>query len=106
MRYVVGSVATALFLLTAVGFLGCAQMSGSRRVGDAAVIEAEADAALRAMCATLAGAKSFSFRAESSIDEILDYGQIVQYSASRKVQIRRPDRMRVEAQAGDVTRQV
>ena len=67
------------------------------------VVDPQADEVLRAMGETLAGAKGLSFRAQSTVDEMLESGQIVQYSSTRKVLVRRPDRLALEAD-GDLFR--
>ncbi len=83
-----------LSLFLVVGSVGCVSEQ---------VVDPQADDALRAMSKTLAGAKELSFRAQSTVDEMLESGQIVQYSSTRKVIVRRPDRLALAAD-GDLFR--
>lgn len=84
-----------LSLFLALGSVGCAS--------EAALVDPEADEVLRAMSETLAGAKELSFRAQGTVDEMLESGQMVQYSSTRKVVARRPDGLAIEAE-GDLFR--
>ena len=65
--------------------------------GDAPAVDPTADAVLRSMARTLAGAKRLSFHAattESMVDETT--GKIMHYMTQRTVSLARPDRLRVE----------
>ncbi len=64
-------------------------------------IDQRADDALRAMSDALRDAKEFSFRAQSTMDEELETGQIAQFSSTRRALVRRPNKMFVE-RSGDL----
>ena len=54
-------------------------------------IDPKADALLKRMGQTLAGAKAFSFESHSMVDHVLDTGQKVQTARNQAVVVRRPD---------------
>lgn len=56
-------------------------------------IDPKADAALKRMGSLLSGAKTFSFKSHSTIDQSLDNGQAVQVARNQRVVVRRPDRL-------------
>jgi hypothetical protein len=62
-------------------------------VGTEARIDAEADRQIRRMSDYLAAAKGFSFHADVVFDDVLQWGQKVQYGATMDVTVRRPDRL-------------
>ena len=87
-----------------VGLLiGC--VTGSASGQDAPTttraVETQADRALRRMSAYLAEAKQFSFEAHDMVDELLETGQKIQFSSTRRIAVRRPDRIAAEI-AGDL----
>jgi len=63
------------------------------------VIDEDADNAVRAMCDALIDAKQFSFRSDSTHDEVLENDQTVEYSATARVIVRRPDGLFVDRQS-------
>src|SRR5688572_24953267 len=79
------AVALCIFLL-ALAVRPLALASSTERA-----IDPKADEWLRKMSKTLSEAKSFSFEANDSHDEILDTGQRVQFGKQVKVLVRRPN---------------
>ena len=67
--------------------------SGQEAPASAAPVQPKADEILRQMSKYLAGAKQFSFQADDMIDELLDSGQKIQFSSTRRIAVRRPDRV-------------
>jgi hypothetical protein len=63
-------------------------------------IEPEAEHPLRAMCSTLASAKSFEFSVTAAVDEMTEDGQRIQASRQVRVLVRRPDAIATQV-AGD-----
>ena len=59
-------------------------------------VEPKADEILRRMSKHLADARQFSFEARDMVDEILDSGQKLQFSSTRRIAVRRPDRVSAE----------
>ena len=64
-------------------------------------IEPKADKILKQMSEYLRGAKQFTYHVESGIDQVLDNGQKLMYTATIDVSVRRPDRLQVDVQ-GDL----
>lgn len=52
----------------------------------------------------LAGARQFSFRAHTTVDDVLDTGQIVQTSTDRTIRVRRPNGIYADVRGGAVDR--
>ena len=77
-------------LLVAVGVVPAAGAD------DAAAIEARADRVLRAMSDYLKSADQFTFQADVAYDSVVVSGQKIQYGATGKISVRRPDHLRVE----------
>lgn len=89
----------ALFIVGAAGLAGgCAEQSAGT-----ARIAADADAPLRKMSSTLSNARAFSVRGTTRMDEVLDSGQLVQFSRETRVLVRRPDRLFAEVRRGEQT---
>ncbi|WP_169791344.1 DUF2092 domain-containing protein [Sandaracinus amylolyticus] len=98
LRIVAGAIA-AVAAISAAAWTGDAQQ---RPRGEAAArgarpaVDPEADRHLRAMSQYLAGLRSFRVDADSSLEVVLESGQKLQYLASSRVSVRRPDRLRSE----------
>jgi hypothetical protein len=56
---------------------------------------------LQKMARTLAAAKQFSFTLHSSYDAPQSNGQMVEFGALRQIQVKRPDKLRVDVQKSD-----
>lgn len=56
---------------------------------------------LQNMARTLAGAEQFSVTLNSSYDASQENGQMIEYEAKRDIQVRRPDKLRVDKQRSD-----
>jgi hypothetical protein len=63
-------------------------------------VDPKADAILRRMSEHLAAATRFQFEALEMVDELLDTGQKIQFSGTRRLSVRRPDKVLAEI-AGD-----
>ena len=74
--------------------------------GSKAVIDPRAGEALMRMSDALGGADSFSFTARNTADHALETGQIVQLHEERKVFVRRPSKLLVEAEGEAFQRSV
>jgi hypothetical protein len=59
--------------------------------GPPPAVDPKADEVLKRMGALLAGAKSFTFKSHSTVDQALDSGQAVQVARNQRVVVRRPD---------------
>jgi hypothetical protein len=75
------------FALLSFAMVGCSST---------AEIEPQADSILRAMSATLAGARSLSYETKGTVEVALETGQIVQYSGHRKIRMRRPNKLAMD----------
>ena len=64
-------------------------------------IEPEALRVLQAMATKLVATDEFGYRVESNYDAVQDSGIKVEYGASRKLMVSRPDRMRMESERRD-----
>jgi len=56
---------------------------------------------LQNMARTIAGAKQFSVTVSSSFDALQANGQMVEFGAVREIQVKRPDKLRVDLQHSD-----
>jgi len=56
---------------------------------------------LQNMARTLAGAEQFSVTVSSSYDAPQENGQMVEFGSMREIQVKRPDKMRVDVQKSD-----
>jgi hypothetical protein len=84
-------------VLVAAGILGgCAEQTRSRMD-----IDPLTDQALRKMGATIGGARSFSFHSVATMEELIDTGQMAEFSREVRFVVRRPDRLRAEGHEGD-----
>ena len=81
---------TYMCLMSAVAI----SVTGGAALADS--VEPKADEVLRRMSAFLARADQFSFEAHDMVDELLDNGQKIQFSSSRLITVRRPNRVAVE----------
>lgn len=88
-----------------VALLAAAVLTGTGcKAGDpqAGLLDPRADDLLIAMGRTLADARQFTFRADTTSDEQLTTGQFIQVSSRRRFSVRRPDCIYVESE-GDLT---
>jgi len=69
-------------------------------------IDPQADQAMRSMSDTLGKAEALSFEAEGIMDEVLETGQLSQFSRKSKVTMARPDRLHADTEGDDVSRSV
>ena len=69
---------------------------GAARNANANVINPDAIAALKNMGLYLRSLKSFSVRAESTTDEVLESGQKIQFGSTVNLKARLPDRLRMD----------
>ena len=69
-------------------------------------IDAEALSILKTMTDHLTSAQNFAYRAEYSYDVVQESGVKVEFGASRKILVSRPDRMRADSQRRDGFRSV
>jgi hypothetical protein len=91
------SLAAALGLGCALALAGCADRPAPATAAAAApLLEPEAEAALRRMSVTLAGAPGFAFRLHTLRETRLEDGQAVLLAATSAILVRRPDRMTVQ----------
>jgi hypothetical protein len=93
----VSVVGLALWLAVAPGY---AQQSGA----PAGQIEEQAMSALTRMAEFLAKTQRFSVTAAIGYDVMQDWGQKLEYGATRKITVRRPDRLAVDIEDRDGTR--
>ena len=79
---------TALWLLAlaAVMLAGCAETAAPQ-----ALIDPQADQALRAMSGLLQSTPAFHFRVNAAVDKLSPTGQLVQVTHESNVLVRRPD---------------
>ena len=77
--------------------LGAQQLSAT----DAKKSEEQAVAVLKRAAAFLGQAKSFSVTIDSGFDAVQDSGQKIEFGETRKIVLRRPDRLRVDATKRD-----
>lgn len=69
----------------------------------APVIEEQALAVLKGMADTLDAAPQFDYEIETTFDVVQQSGTKIEFGASRKIQVSRPDLMRMEVQRRDGT---
>jgi hypothetical protein len=77
---------------------------GGEAAPPAAGVDPKADELLRQMGRCLSEARAFSFQAECTFDDVRDSGQKIQYSSTRTITVRRPDRAFADT-AGDTENQ-
>ena len=92
-------VAQCVVLSAAAVLIGAECKAGDPRAG---LLDPRADDLLIAMGRTLADARQFTFRADTTSDEQLATGQFIQVSSRRRFSVRRPDGVYVESE-GDLT---
>jgi hypothetical protein len=93
------SVVPVIFCIAiGLGITGLASaQSQPREVQEEPVISVRADSLLKEMGEYLADSKEFTFHAEVTFDELMHSGQKIQYSSSKDVAVRRPDRIYAES---------
>jgi hypothetical protein len=69
------------------------------------VVDAEADAVLRAMTTYMAGLKKFSVQTENTLEIVSVEGQKIQFTSPAKVTVSRPDKLLAERR-GDIVDQM
>jgi len=67
----------------------------------AEVSDVAAEEILLEMARTIAEAEQFTVVVRSSYDAVQTNGQMVEYGALRRIQVKRPNRLRVDAQRSD-----
>ncbi|MFO1144797.1 MAG: DUF2092 domain-containing protein [Amaricoccus sp.] len=94
--------AVALALAAACCAQGAAAETGAQAAPPTSPgVAARADALLKAMGDYLAASDEFAFTADVTFDHVLPTGQTLQFSASEEVDVKRPNRVRVDWQ-GDL----
>ena len=76
-------------------------LSGVQAAGTAEMDDKQAMEILQNMAKTIAGAEQFSVTLTSSYDAPQTGGQMIEYGAIRNIQIKRPDKMRIEKLRSD-----
>lgn len=79
--------------------LGAGAAHAQKPAAAAAERDAKAIEALAAMGKSLRALKAFLLHADTTIDEVLDNGQKVQFSGTASYQVQAPNRMRVEVKS-------
>jgi hypothetical protein len=100
------SALTAGALLAGIAVLGVAAPAGAQapRGEDAPLLEPAALEAVQRMARMLAGAEALRVEADVGFDAVQRDGQQIEFGATRKIEVRRPDRVRAEAVARDGVR--
>jgi hypothetical protein len=106
-------------MLPLIGIAGSAWAQASKPAGAApapaaatatapaaAVVNPEAIDALKAMSAYLRTLKSFTVRAESSTDEVMESGQKIQFANTVELHAKLPDRLRVSVSSDRKQREI
>ena len=88
-------------LLLVIGALAAFLLSTAQPANAAEKDDQQAMDILQKMATTLAGAEQFSVTVSSSYDAPQENGQMVEFGALRNIQVKRPDKMRVEVQESD-----
>lgn len=83
--------------------LGAAWLTGGPDAQTSRDFDPRADEALRKMSAALAGAKSFSFRSLTTMEEPIAPGQLAQFSRENRIVLQRPDRLYAEGRQDEDT---
>ncbi len=89
-----------LICILSIGLLA-RSASGQDSAEARAGVEPTADKILRQMSTYLADAKQFSFEAYDMHDQVLDTGQKIQLANTRRISVRRPDKVFAEL-SGDI----
>jgi hypothetical protein len=92
------------YVALAVAALSIAGTQAWAQADDKADVDPDAVAALTRMGSYLRTLKSFQVDATTTRDDVLDNGQVIQYSAKVNVLARLPDRMRVEIHSDEKDR--
>jgi len=98
MRQITSAVVISFVLVLLAGVPVTAQQVGT---SDTKKSEAEAIAVLKRTSALLAQAKTFSVTIEAGFDAVQESGQKIEFGETRKIVLRRPDRLRVDATKRD-----
>lgn len=84
-----------LALALALSFLG-GRAHGQAAASTTAPVEPQADAVLRQMSEFLGGLGQFSFEVNDTIDELTEGGQKLQFASTRRISVRRPNKISAE----------
>ncbi len=87
--------------LIVFGVLTTFLLSAAQPARTAEMDDQQAMDILQKMARTLAEAKQFSFTLHSSYDAPQENGQMVEFGAMREIQVKRPDKLRVDVQKSD-----
>lgn len=87
--------------LIVIGILSTFLWFAAQPVISAEMDDRKAMDILQNMARTLAEAKQFSFTLRSSYDAPQENGQMIEFGAVRKVQVKRPDNLRVDLEQSD-----
>ncbi len=87
--------------LIVIGILSAFLCSTTQPVKSAEMDDRQAMDILQNMARTLAEAKQFSVTLRSSYDALQENGQMIEFGAKREIQIKRPDKMRVDLEQSD-----
>jgi hypothetical protein len=91
-------------LAVAALLFSAASLQGRAQTDDKSEVDPDAKAALNKMGSYLRTLKAFQVDATTTRDDVLDNGQVIQYSAKVNVLARLPDRMRVEVNSDEKDR--
>jgi hypothetical protein len=95
-----GGTCTSMSVVFLIG-LTTWQASGEDALSRRDRVEPKADEILKKMSDCLAGARAFRFESHDMIDDVLDSGQKIQFSNTRRVTVQRPNRIAGES-SGDL----
>ncbi len=87
--------------LIVIGILSAFLWFAAQPVKSAEMDDRQARDILQNMARTLAEAKQFSFTLRSSYDALQENGQMIEFGAVRKIQVKRPDNLRVDLEQSD-----
>jgi hypothetical protein len=92
--------------LIVIGILSAFLWSAARPVKSAEMDDRQAMDILQNMARTLAEAKQLSFTLRSSYDALQENGQMIEFGAVRKIQVKRPGNLRVDLEQSDGNRRM
>jgi hypothetical protein len=92
--------------LIVIGILSAFLWSTAQPVKGAEMDDRQAMDILQNMARTLAAAKQFSVTLRSSYDALQENGQMIEFGAVRKIQVKRPDNLRVDLEQSDGDRRM
>jgi hypothetical protein len=87
--------------LIVIGILSAFLWSTAQPVKSAEMDDRQAMDILQNMARTLAGAKQFSVTLRSNYDALQENGEMIEFGAVRKIQVKRPDNLRVDLEQSD-----